>query len=323
MCATNHSQGEYNMNKDNHWHDLIQKHLAGMATQEESTALERALETDSNLRSLYLDYANLDMALGSSAEAAKALQNAQVIPSSSRIKESKPVKRSLRPLTTAVAGVLIGVLSSSVVWAYAVSQAPELPRVPVPLVDSGFENLNSPVASVLPRTLNRWNGDASHVVSSGSSGVEPKEGKSMLQMLEVEHRKWSRIEQIVDVSHLVPDQGGAVEFSASALCDRALERSKMILVLRAFTMSGEEINGSTQELDDQVTSSARKAVFIPAGSTKWHTTNLRMDLPPNTKTLVFSIAAVNLPERSKGTARYIDDIKATIISQTPSFATQQ
>jgi hypothetical protein len=48
-----------------------------------------------------------------------------------------------------------------------------------------------------------------------------------------------------------------------------------------------------------------------------------MDLPPNTKTLVFSIAAVNLPERSKGTARYIDDIKATIVSQTPSFATQQ
>ena len=76
MRATNDGQGEYNMNKDNHWHDLIQKHLGGIATQEESTALEKALETDSNLRSLYLDYANLDMALVSSAEAAKALQDA-------------------------------------------------------------------------------------------------------------------------------------------------------------------------------------------------------------------------------------------------------
>ena len=62
------------MNDDNDWHDLIQKHLAGMASSAEVTTLEKALETDSDLRSLYLDYANIDIALGSSAEAVKVLQ---------------------------------------------------------------------------------------------------------------------------------------------------------------------------------------------------------------------------------------------------------
>ncbi len=45
------------------WHDIIQRHIAGTTTAEEATGLEAALTADAELRTLYLDYMNLDVAL--------------------------------------------------------------------------------------------------------------------------------------------------------------------------------------------------------------------------------------------------------------------
>jgi ferric-dicitrate binding protein FerR (iron transport regulator) len=66
--------------KNDDWDDLIQRHLAGIATMEESARLEQALEGDAKLRALYLDYANLDLALEATAKADTALQEAQLSP---------------------------------------------------------------------------------------------------------------------------------------------------------------------------------------------------------------------------------------------------
>ena len=135
----------------------------------------------------------------------------------------------------------------------------------------------------------------------------------MLKMQPVEDRRFSRLEQIIDIRHLVPAEGGVVKYSAFFSSDGAVTQSKMLLVLRSFTMSPDEINGSTENLVDQVTSEARKAVFIPPGSTDWQRGVVRMDLPKNTKTLVFSIVAFDPPEASKDSSRYVDEVKATIL----------
>lgn len=58
------------MNKD--WHDPIQRHLAGLSSAEETTELQNALKADARLRALFLDYANLDAALGALADAAES-----------------------------------------------------------------------------------------------------------------------------------------------------------------------------------------------------------------------------------------------------------
>ena len=52
------------------WHDIIQRHIAGTTTAEEAIGMEAALKADAELRALYLDYMNLDVALGALAEAA-------------------------------------------------------------------------------------------------------------------------------------------------------------------------------------------------------------------------------------------------------------
>lgn len=58
------------MNAD--WHQLIQRYMNGVATDEETKNLQQALKTDPELRVLYLDYINLDIALEAKAEANEA-----------------------------------------------------------------------------------------------------------------------------------------------------------------------------------------------------------------------------------------------------------
>ena len=58
-----------------HWHEQIQRCMAGDATPEEIAALQQALKDDAELRALYLDYMNLDVALGAAAEAATITEN--------------------------------------------------------------------------------------------------------------------------------------------------------------------------------------------------------------------------------------------------------
>jgi hypothetical protein len=53
-----------------HWHEQIQRYANGQSSAEEAAALEAALNEDAELRALYLDYMNLDVALSAAAEAA-------------------------------------------------------------------------------------------------------------------------------------------------------------------------------------------------------------------------------------------------------------
>ena len=53
----------------NHWHEQIQRYVDGQSSAEEAAALQAALNEDAALRALYLDYMNLDVALGAAAEA--------------------------------------------------------------------------------------------------------------------------------------------------------------------------------------------------------------------------------------------------------------
>lgn len=61
------------------WHDAMQRYLSGSATREESEALQEALKNDAELRALYLDYINLDLALEAKAEAIEDVQVPKVV----------------------------------------------------------------------------------------------------------------------------------------------------------------------------------------------------------------------------------------------------
>jgi len=58
-----------------HWHETIQQYVDGQSSAEETVALFNGLNEDADLRALYLDYMNLDMALGAMADAVAVEEN--------------------------------------------------------------------------------------------------------------------------------------------------------------------------------------------------------------------------------------------------------
>jgi hypothetical protein len=75
-----------------HWHELIQRYVDGQGTTEEAAALQEAMKKDANLRALYLDYMNLDVALGAAAELTTIPENG-----TGGIAASSPLPRRTSP----------------------------------------------------------------------------------------------------------------------------------------------------------------------------------------------------------------------------------
>lgn len=290
--------------------DLIERYLTDELSAEEKTALAQRLDTDPEFQAAFVGYLEESQDLRVMLSPSKA----EEIIDSSSFSMASSSKRRLQPLAAAAAiGLLLGGLMTSAVWAYAVPKVAERSHIPVPLADPGFEETTTPLPAMAPRTLNQWVGDASHVISSGDSSFSPRQGSSMLRVGTTDGVRPTRIEQIVDVSHLMLDEDAVVEFSASFFYD-GVDPCAMWLLTEAFTMDADEISGTTGKLNDPASSSAKRGVLLPAELNEWRKRRVRMDLPAGTKTIVFSIVASQLTETSAGAARYIDGVEARIVT---------
>ena len=96
-------------------HDLIQRHMAGLLTEDEAGVLQTRLKSDTDLRRLYLHYMNLDVALEAQAGSRdRAIDLLRAAP----LTENKPAGRwlSWRPLAAAAAGIVM--TSVAALWAW-------------------------------------------------------------------------------------------------------------------------------------------------------------------------------------------------------------
>jgi len=113
------------MNPDD-WHDLIQRHMAGLTSDAEATQLQEALLRDDAVARLYLRYMHLDVALEAKAASAEATRELLTAPIPvEEIRSSRRV--SWRPLAAiaAAAIVLLALLLTS-------KPKPERGPAPVP-----------------------------------------------------------------------------------------------------------------------------------------------------------------------------------------------
>jgi hypothetical protein len=87
-----------------------------------------------------------------------------------------------RPIAAAVTGLVVGMLCTSVVLAYA---APSLGKV-VTLLRDGFEKGPAPTVTGPPREIGKWSGDFTEIVG-GQQDVLPSSGTKMLRFLRADY----------------------------------------------------------------------------------------------------------------------------------------
>lgn len=233
-----------------------------------------------------------------------------------------------RPLTAAVTGLVVGMLCTSMVFAYA---APYFGKVTT-LLREGFEGGFVPAFTGPPREMGKWSGDFAEIVGA-QNGVAPHSGTKMWRFLRADSMenaevRGSYVGEAIYAIDLKPlrqageKPGRQIEISAWFAAGQIApdHRYHWNIKAAAFEGSVKEAPELWTQWDRASTSLAQREV--PAGEPGlWQRVSVTMLLPTNADYLVFECVVVQKqPSVKDGVAQfpahYLDDVQIRILPST-------
>ena len=308
------------MNTD--WNELIHRYIAGQTTDEETRHLEASLKADDELADLYLRHIELEVSLEAQASSAQITRELLITP-------SEPVTRrstswyAWRPLTAAAAGIVFGMLCTSVVFGFVNQRAAVMRKTPLKLFDPGFEDTKQILEDGLTHRAGQWGMDEAKVVTAEGE-VKPLGGEGMLRLDpmpqdEEKKNRPSRAYQLLDLRTLSVQQlsrDAEVEVSASFCAARNDLKSRY--VMRVFALD-EEPEQATHNFwpkveGDGIPSETQRFDVAP-GDSGWHTFSLKLRLPPDTKTLMIVLGSAPPNDIDQpSSVHYVDELQVSLIT---------
>ena len=289
--------------------ELVRRYLGGEATLEEAQRLESMLAVDAQLRRDYLAYARVEAGLSS-----------KVRPE--LVKTASPAGRwlSWRPLAAAAAGLVIGCFSTSVVWALNTpSWADGIRRMLLPLGNPGFERHETlPQAHLVPQAA-QWSGLDTEIVQGGGTRPVAKEGGRMMRLGPAPEGKGYFANVMADLAESRPltDRPLQIEVTAHYHASKPGQGEHYTLNAATFLDDAAGVSGhwgdTWRDMRDASLTNTGKAIFPTAAEMGWQTIKVRLDVPPQARTLVISMGS-NTPGPIAGrTDHFMDEVTANWI----------
>ena len=310
------------MNTD--WNELIHRYITGQTSDEETRHLEASLKADDELADLYLRHIELEVALETQASSAQITR--ELLSAS-----AEPVNRrstnwyAWRPLTAAAAGIVFGMLCTSVVFGF-VNQRAAVNKVSLLDFDAGLEDVTQTLKDGLPDHVGQWGMDEASIVAA-EENVRPLQGERMLRLEPIPPQKpvknhTSRAYQMLDLrSQPVAMMNGEAEAEVTAsFCATNSDVSSRYLI-RAIALD-EAPETATKNFwskveSDGVVSESQRFDTLP-GKSGWHTFSMKLRLPPGSKTLVLIFGAVPPEDTSRpALVHYLDDVQVSLLTPQP------
>jgi len=227
-----------------------------------------------------------------------------------------------RPLTAAAAGIVFGMLCTSVVYGFVVQQTGAVKQVSLPVFDAGLEGIK-PLDTGLPHNLNEW-GVRSATIVPAENGVSPLEGRHMLRMEpilinEEDENLYSNACQVLDLRSM-PEDGvsGATEVRVSASFHASPDGMKSRYVIRVVALD-EPPETATKDFwsktENEGVVSLVQRFQLAAGESGWHSFSVKMPLPQSAQSLVIMLSATS-PAGAELPApvSYLDDVRVILFA---------
>lgn len=307
------------------WHDFIQRYIAGTLPDDEALALQNALKSDKDLRALYLDYMNLDVALGSHAESRAAVNEILASPMAGKTSRSAHWL-SWRPLAAAsAAGILVGMFFTSVVFGYVVPRTMERVRT---VFSESFESGVTKTVPGLPHETSLWMGDEAEVVAS-VPGSKAHGGAKMLRFVSATYpgensprSQWGDVYRLVDVRGMAGEGRTMARLSASFAQSSAVAEKRFVCRAEALAID-KELSALPTPLDlawlqqNNSATGSRRAVLTVTG--QWQDVSVEVPITRETRYVMLHLAMVQeQPIIESGSVQFpahlMDDVKLDIIS---------
>lgn len=307
------------MNPDSH--DLIQRHMAGLLTEDEAAVLQTRLKADTDLRRLYLHYMNLDVALEAQAGSRDRVIN---LLRTAPLSETKPAGRwySWRPLTAAVAGIVFGMFCTSVVFGF-VAQRSAVKRTQVPVFDPGFE-VAKPLDTGIPHRSEEW-GVRSAQVTKAERNVQPRDGGRMLRMepvleSEADDNFSAGAYQVLDLSQMPRDNMTSMVEAEVTAAFAAAGDDKARYIMRVFALDEAPESAARDfwtKADKAEVVSMTQRFEAPPAADGWQSYSVKIPVPSSARSLVIVISVLVLRHTSTTLApHYLDDVHVSLIQHS-------
>jgi hypothetical protein len=228
-----------------------------------------------------------------------------------------------------IAGILIGMLGASVVWAMVPSHGGVAQSV-VRLLTDGFETGLPRQAAGWPKAMGVWGGDQIEIVTSGES-VRPRSGLRMLRFVDGarEGQDGSRgascdVVKLIDLRpyrHLVADGGWGVRVTTHCNASQGSSRGhdEFAVAAIAFRSPGEAVTWEPEMLQEKALAYAWcRRIMLDDDPATWQPATTELLLPSTAECLAVHVSvseysrAVTLPRKTFG-CHYCDDVVVTLV----------
>ncbi len=298
------------MNRTEHELELMRRYLEGVASLEETQELESLIVKDASVRQDFLRYTHLDCALAG----VRRSQSSVAAP-------RRSIWLSWRPLAAAAAGIVFGMLCTSVVFGF-VGQHYGEKKTPLAVVQPSFEDAQMPLAKGFPPAPSLWTGDVAKVVPA-ENGVTPKEGQHMLRLETTAYGKPVLFPRLYQIIALSPSGSERREIEVSASFASADPDSSPHYTVRAYA-----VNEAPERLgpdwfarhwfvqQDEAIASAETGFENPPSSTNWQSIGLRMQVPGKARCLVVFFGVKNQPKSQAKKPHYLDAVQVSFVESS-------
>lgn len=295
---------------------LVNACLDGLASEMQLERLNQLLRSDPAMLDAYIQMADLNSCLA--LDAAKEGGPRRVLSESGMAQgRDRGALFSLRPLQAAAAGLIIGLLGASAVWAYSLPKARMEAGKIIPLLSEGFEDTAWLPEPGFPTRTGAWFGDLVKGVSA-SEECSAKEGRHVVALRPSQRQKFSyafRIFDLSEVDALSSPVSYSLEVSASFHGSSPGAVDRYQIRLAAFREEPAAIkpmwNGGT--LFDYLLKHVARTVNAREETDGWQTLKETIEIPPGTRSIVVSLAAGMASESAAKALHYLDDIQVRLV----------
>ncbi len=218
-----------------------------------------------------------------------------------------------RPWLAAAAGVVIGCFSTTLVmgWSGGIRQ------YAIALANPGFEQPQElPQVHLVP-FHGQWSGITTEVVEG--AGVRPaaRNGRRMMKLGPAPAGTGYFANLMTDLSSSRPltDKQLQIEVTAWYHASKPGQNEHYSLNVATFARSAGEVaelwENTWRDMRDSSLTTTGRAVFPTATEPGWHSITVRLDVPPQARTLVISMGSNTPGPVSARTDHYMDDVQAS------------
>lgn len=289
---------------------LINDYLEGQLDEGEAAKLSEWIENSSEVRKRYWELASVHGLLEQSLQKASlkvATGEGAVVPM-----RSWNLLR-WQPLTAVAAGIVIGIFSASMVWAY---KAPLGMRALPETMEVLFESFEDPTTRLFarfPTEAGLWFGRITSVPQS--EGVVAFRGDHVAKFGTVPGRKFTYARRILDLTEYPEVEEGKtrrVEVNASFFSSEPDVSAQYQIRLGAFSQEPEAVRPIWNHEDilfDTVLQHVGQNFVTEPGQGGWKKLRASLELPPGTRSFVISLGAGNAESDSAPTEHYLDAVR--------------